>query len=93
MRLFPRSPQSYTTECSPSDVATWLESRGFVRTRPTSSHEYTRLALRPPRPQRDWNAVCVVYHSGTVLLQGTESGIAAMQHRIAPAIEQEVTIW
>lgn len=78
-------------------MAAWLESRGFVRTRPTSPTEYTRLALRPPRPQREWNAVVTLYHSGSVVLQGTESGIAAMQHRISPAIEkvteQEVMTW
>jgi len=58
-----RTPSSYA--CSdPTTASAWLIEQGYRSEDPHSQYEYIRL--------RKGRSLIVVYHSGSVLLQGTD---------------------
>lgn len=59
-----QGPMSYT--CSdPIQASVWLTEQGYTTEDPRSAHEYLRLHKA--------RSLIVVYHNGTVLLQGADT--------------------
>lgn len=61
MRVTPRTQTSYSAS-DPIALSIWLIEQGYTSADPRSQHEYLRL--------RKGASLVVVYHNGSVLLQG-----------------------
>jgi ribonuclease HIII len=78
--LTPQSQSSY--RCSePAQIAAWLVEQGYHTEDPRNQYEYLRL--------RKARSLIVIYHTGTVLLQGadTETPHTLFQTLESPALE------
>lgn len=75
-----QGPASYTCP-DPIAAATWLVEQGYRAEDPRSQHEYLRL--------RKARSLLVVYHNGTVLLQGADT--EAPRHLLNAATVRPVT--
>ena len=64
MELTPQGPASYYC-AEPVAITTWLVEQGYRSEDARSAHEYLRL--------RKAKSLIIVYHNGTVLLQGADT--------------------
>lgn len=74
----PQGPASYACN-DPVLAASWLVEQGYRTEEPRSQHEYLRL--------RKERSLIVVYHNGTVLMQGADTQTPRSLFASAPAVQ------
>lgn len=79
LSLTRQGPASYYC-AEPVAVATWLVEQGYRSEDPRSPHEYLRF--------RKAKSLIIVYHNGTVLLQGADVTSA---HKLLSGLVETIT--